>query len=219
MTAYSSKPFGVLTANGSRSLVPFLTALKEEYARQGKEDEQEMICLSVHAETEHGVEEALVRGMKKLTEIGVDCVAIPSGSAHAYLAVMQEATTVPVVNMVEETVQSLPEASSRVALLTTREMMESEVYQEVIEASGRICLIEPAWQTMVDTLIEHTDQPAYRERLTLEWQDLVNALRIADVQAVIIGATELSVLDKPTSEIVLVDAVQCLAQAIVKRYS
>lgn len=219
MTSYSPALFGVLTANGPRSLVPFLTALKEEYARQGKQDKQEMVCLSVYAEKPEDMEEALVRGAQRLVELGVECIALPSGATHAYLPEIQAATSVPVINMIEETVQSLPDASLRVALLTTRETMESGVYQEVIEASGHICLTDPAWQAAVDTLIEHTDQPAYRERLSHEWQDLVRALHASDAQVAIIAASELSVLQKPASELTIIDAEQCLAQAVVKRYA
>lgn len=65
------------------------------------------------------MEMAIIEGVRKLEKTGVDFIAIPYNTAHIYFNQLKKLVSVPLLNMVDETIKKIPNNSKKVALLAT----------------------------------------------------------------------------------------------------
>ena len=64
------------------------------------------------------MEMAIINGAKRLEKTGVDFIAIPCNTAHVYFDQVKNSLSIPLLNMVEETIKRVPEHSKKVALFS-----------------------------------------------------------------------------------------------------
>jgi aspartate racemase len=172
---------------------------------------------------------ALYATCKKLEASDADLIAIPCNTAHAFVERIQPYLSIPIVNMLHETVRHLrdkhPECQ-QVGLLATSGTLGSRVYHEAVEASGRQALAPDALnQARVMNAIYgekgvkagHTEGEC-RDDLLLALAHLVER----GAQAVILGCTELPLLLAQSSafavagtHVVLLDPTDILARKCV----
>lgn len=163
------------------------------------------------------MEIAIINGAKRLEKTGVDFIAIPCNTAHVYFDQVKNSLSVPLLNMVEETIKRVPEHSKKVALLATIPTVQSGIFQEALTKEGYEFLHQDDWQTCINQIIEKIKQGQISEALEL-WDELY--LQLADtIDTAIIACTDLNVVtDKSSGDISLVDSSTCLAEAIVHKY-
>ncbi|MFP7285693.1 amino acid racemase [Shouchella clausii] len=163
------------------------------------------------------MEMAIINGAKRLEKTGVDFIAIPCNTAHVYFDQVKNSLSIPLLNMVEETIKRVPERSKKVALLATTPTVQSGIFQEALAKEGYEFLHQDDWQTCINQIIEKIKQGQISESLEL-WDELY--LQLADtIDTAIIACTDLNVVtDKKSGDISLVDSSTCLAEAIVHKY-
>lgn len=144
---------------------------------------------------------ALYAACKRLESNDADLIAIPCNTAHAYVARIQPHLSIPIVNMLHETVSWIARhyrASARVGLLATSGTVASRVYHEAAAAAGFELLVpDQAHQQCVMEAIYgdngvkagHVDGECKRH-LMAALEHLV--ARGADI--VILGCTELPLI-------------------------
>ena len=166
-------------------------------------------------------------GLRGLERAGVGLVAIPCNSAHVWFDQIIEASTVPVLNIIDSTCDDLARhgvTSGRIGVLGTAGTLELGLYQGPLQARG--------YNVIVPTDDEITN-------LSTVAIDLVKANRIEEgfepaaecirrlvdrgADAVMLGCTELP-LALPHARraefgVVLTDSIDALARTVIDRWN
>jgi aspartate racemase len=162
---------------------------------------------------------ALDAGLRRLEGTGVDFIAMPCNTAHIYYQELAARTDVPLLNMIDELVHAIPESAHTIALLATRPTVEAGIYQAAIERAGFTLLIEERRQTQIDRLIQAIKSSPDHEAARALWHDLICELETAGVDTVLLACTDLNVASTTApTELTILDATRCLAQAVVRRW-
>lgn len=164
------------------------------------------------------MEQAIIDGAKRLEATGIDFIAMPCNTAHIYFDQIKQALDVPLLNIVDETIKTLPQSAAKVAVLGTPSTIESELYQQGLLTSGFQYVVEPYWQGKVNQIISDIKKPDQIDRAKELWVELNNELS-GKVDTVIIACTDLNVVTEQTdSHVHFVDSADCLAMAVVRNY-
>lgn len=165
----------------------------------------------------------LMAGARKLEGAGATLIAVPCNTAHAFLAEIQAAVDIPVLNMVEETRDLVLECGlvpgGVVALLATEGTVRARLYQHVFARTGiDVLLPDAAEQQRVNEAIALVKADADDARAGLVLADVVHDFEQAGVRAIIAGCTELPIalghVDRLSAEVI--DPTQALAGAVVR---
>ncbi|MGO4539434.1 aspartate/glutamate racemase family protein [Paenibacillus sp. 2TAB19] len=166
--------------------------------------------------------EAIEKDFKLLELAGAAHIAIPCNTSHYFYDQMQEMTTVPIINMVDETLKAIHAKygdNSKIGILATTGTINSGVYKAGCE-SYNMKLHEPneAIQELVmDIIYNQVKSNLEVDPAVLE--GIINELVYQEgCNCVIIACTELSCIpiNKQTMEI-SIDAMQVLVdQSIVR---
>ncbi|WP_345759191.1 amino acid racemase [Bacillus sp. PBIB1] len=163
------------------------------------------------------MENAIIKGAVKLEKTGVDFIAIPCNTAHLYFNQIKKSISVPLLNMIDETIKKIPKGSKKAALLATVPTVQSGIFQEALNREGYDFLHQDSWQIYVNQIIEKIKQGQIDEAGTL-YDELHHDLA-EKADTVIIACTDLNmVTDQKRSGLTIVDSSACLAQAIVNKY-
>jgi aspartate racemase len=221
---------GILAGMGPRSTAPFIdqvvTACQDLYGARHDIDFPPIMILSLptpfyvdrpvnHAE----MKTAICAGLRRLETAGVDFIAMPCNTAHAYFDELSQCVGVPMLNMVEETLRALPDAGIRVTLLATRTTVEAGVYQKGLKAAGLACHLSEDWQAQVDALILGIKSGASRAELSDQWRRLTSDLRCEGIDTVVLACTDLNAAaEEEIDGLAVIDSARCLARAVVREY-
>jgi aspartate racemase len=157
----------------------------------------------------------LIRIAINLQRAGAEALAIPCNTAHAYADSIRSAVSIPLLNMVQLTVDQIASSRriARVGLLASSAVLATELYAKAF-ASHDIAVVHPARQGEVMSLIKgvkcgETGVEAQTELARIAI-DLANQ---ADV--LLVGCSELSVIAAGITA-PFVDSLDVQAQAIVR---
>ncbi len=149
---------------------------------------------------------------RRLERAGTDLLAMPCNSAHYFLDDVRAATSLPALDMIDATVDTLAASGvSTVGLLATSGAIAAGLYQDPLASEGIDVVTPTAEEPIMDAIYAikrgHLEQPAVDgERVAAE-------LQANGAEVVIIGCTELSiVLDESAA---LVDPLRVLAEQSV----
>lgn len=166
---------------------------------------------------------ALIEGIHKLEDIGCDCVALTCNTAHYFYDEMVKEANVPIVNMVEEavkyTLKCIPDAE-KIGILATSGTISSGVYKKAVEKYGLEYTVPDENDQNSVTEIIYNQVKAGKEVDFKHFTDIINRLRKSGCDAVILGCTELSVINKDhnltkeNSDII--DAMEALAVKCIR---
>jgi aspartate racemase len=172
---------------------------------------------------------ALYATCKKLEAAEADLIAIPCNTAHAFVERIQPYLSIPIVNMVHETVRALRERhpdAERIGLLATSGTLASGVYHETLEAAGLrpIAPDEVNQRRVMNSIYgEHGVKAGFTEGACRDalMQALAHLVE-RGAEAVILGCTELPLLLAPSPAlsvagrtIALLDPTEILARRCV----
>ncbi|MED0873944.1 aspartate/glutamate racemase family protein [Bacillus mobilis] len=158
------------------------------------------------------MKKAIIEGAQKLESTGVDFIAMPCNTAHLYFEELQHSLSIPILNIVDETLQTIPENIKRVALLATEATIQAGIYQDGIAKRNIEYIHHEKWQTMINQIITYIKSGEVEEARKL-WSALVLQLK-DEVDTAIIACTDLNVVANED----FVDSSQCLAKAVVRMY-
>ncbi|WP_342716047.1 amino acid racemase [Bacillus paramycoides] len=158
------------------------------------------------------MKKAIIEGAQKLESTGAEFIAIPCNTAHLYFEELQHSLSIPILNIVDETLQAIPENINRVALLATEATIQTGIYQDGIAKRNIEYIHYEKWQTMINQIITYIKSGEVEEAHKL-WSALVVQLK-DEVDTAIIACTDLNVVAGED----FVDSAQCLAEAVVRMY-
>lgn len=222
---------GILAGMGPKSTGPFVDKVVEQcrqmYGAERDTDFPHMMIYSCPTPfyTDRPIchtdmEKAILQGAKKLESTGVDFIAMPCNTAHLYYASIQKELSVPLLNMVGETIKEIPRGARRTALLATAATAESGIYQQALASAGLRCVDRESWQTCINELLSLIKKGQNNEAAVL-WNRLCSELA-ESVDTVLIACTDLNVVadsnDNSSRGIHFVDSSACLARAVVRKY-
>jgi aspartate racemase len=172
---------------------------------------------------------ALYATCKRLESAGADAIAIPCNTAHAFVERIQAHLTVPIVNMLTETVEWIVNAygsGKAVGLLATSGTLQSQVYHQAASRAG-LEIVTPGvdYQAMVMDAIygPRGIKAGFTEGLCRE-QLLLAAEHLCELgaQVLILGCTELPLVlrhceafDINGHQVALVDPTLILARKCI----
>lgn len=225
----TSKPIiGVLAGMGPRSTAPFIDMLidacQSHYGARHDEDFPTIVAISqptpfrLDREPDGAAMVAAMRsGLRRLQHAGASFVAVPCNVAHVWLDALVADGDVPVIDMVAETVNRVPEGA-RVAVLATPATCASGLYQRRLHDAG-VSVAPPAdWQPRVTGVIDAVKRGALAEARADIPGLLDDMQRQGGVDLVVCACTDLTPVLPDTGTLRVVDAAQVLAEVSVERW-
>lgn len=219
---------GILAGMGPRSTAPFVDAVIDEaqkqYGAKYDIDFPHMLIYSLPTPfyldreiDDEDMIEALVFGLKQLEKSGVSFISMPCNTAHAYFTDLQNSISVPLINMVEESLKNISTGNGPVTVLATPSTMQSQVYQKGIKEKHVPYVFEEQWQESINQIIKLIKAGKTSEAQT-DWNKLIERIHSASISNAIIACTDLNALDLNNTFVKFVDSGATLAQATIEKY-
>ncbi|MFD1558366.1 aspartate/glutamate racemase family protein [Paraburkholderia silviterrae] len=157
--------------------------------------------LSCTALNEQGIADEMVlrseleRSVALLSGIGCTTVVIICNTAHVHLPFLRTRTSSEIIDMVDVAASSVKECRA-VGVLGSRSTRDVGLYREALRRHG----VEPveandAQQEKIDLLIQRVIDGSYTVADRVALRNIANELRIRGAEKVILGCTELPVLE------------------------
>lgn len=167
----------------------------------------------------------LLSDIKMQTQLGSAFIVLSCNTVHYFYDEMQKATPIPILHMPKETLAVVKSryAGKKVAFLGTEGSIKAGIYQNEIENAGYEVWLPPqTLQAKITQLIYHDikEEGFLNEALYVEILKEVHEKY--QQQAIILGCTELSLMEEKTAhtypvfdaQAILVDKTVALAQAL-----
>ena len=128
-----------------------------------------------------------------LEQAGAQVLVMPCNTAHCFYDAVQACVGVPILNMIELTVQALKRQSiSRAGLLATDGTVQSGIYQKHFEARGiELLLPDPEDQAAIMDMIYRGVKAGCTDYDTSRVRSALDRLLACGAQTLILGCTEL----------------------------
>ena len=225
----SRKTIGILAGMGPRSTARFLNVVLDECEKQyGAKYDDEFPHMMIYSlptpfylykpVNQEDLKRSVCEGVKRLEETGVDFIVIPCGSVHAFFNEISASVHVPVLNMVNEVVKEVPQDISSLALIATKIMHDSGLYQDALKARGSDIVETTDLQPQINGLIRSAKSHEPMEKLLERYQGLVKTLAERGATGIIIACTDLSDIAATKNQVRTFDAGKILAKATVSYY-
>ncbi|HFK1402118.1 amino acid racemase [Bacillus cereus] len=214
---------GILAGMGPKSTGPFVDTVVADcqtiYGAKHDMDFPHMMIYScptpfyMDRPIDHeAMKKAIIEGAQKLESTGASFIAMPCNTAHLYFEELQQSLSIPILNIVDETLKAIPETAKRVALLATEATVQSGIYQDGIAKRNIEYIHYEQWQESINQIISYIKGGEIEKARKL-WNALVLQLR-DEVDTAIIACIDLNVVASED----FVDSSQCLAKAVVRMY-
>lgn len=221
------KTIGILAGMGPRSTSPFIDLVinecQKQYNAKYDEDFPHIIIYSFPTPffidkpiDDNKMKKTLIKGLKKIQSFGVDYIAMPCNTAHAYFDVLKKSIKIPLLNIVDETLKNIKSNKNKITLFATPTTIESKVYQKGINKLKLNFVFKDDWQKQINTIIKNV-KSGNTKKANLLWIKLLNLVEKEKVKTIIIACTELSNLKKPKG-FTFIDSSECLAKTTIEKY-
>ncbi|UZD74802.1 aspartate/glutamate racemase family protein [Bacillus siamensis] len=219
---------GILAGMGPRSTGPFLESVldccENLYGAKFDNDFPHMIIYSLptpfhpkKAIDDSEMLKALKVGIDSLNNSNCSIIAIPCNVVHSYYKELCQMTHIPILNIIDETVNELEKEGNEVGLLATRGTVESNLYQEKLKLKGKNVFWNDEYQKRVDELILKTKTLGVCSKVTDEWKTIEDILLTEGINEVVCACTDLFFCTNHT-KLKIYDSSQILARRLVERY-
>ncbi|MFW5787524.1 MAG: aspartate/glutamate racemase family protein [Halanaerobiales bacterium] len=163
----------------------------------------------------------LIKTAQNLENAGADLITIPCNTAHYFVDDIQKSISLPIINMIKETVDWLRDHSEKqkIGLLATTGTIQTGLYNKYF-ANSDIELIYPDEneQKIIMEIIYSIKKGkqlsiSYKEELS----EIISKLYSKEICSVVTGCTELSMIaDSIDSPVTIIDPLDILAKNIVR---
>jgi aspartate racemase len=152
---------------------------------------------------------------------GADFIVMPCNTAHYFFSRIEEAVSIPVVNMVEETVRRLREvipSVRKVGLLATTGTVKAGVYEKVLSSGGIATLVPDGTdQDAVFDAVMAIKEEAGHARAKEVLRGIAGRLVERGAEAIIAGCTEIPLaLTQEDVSVPFFDSTEILAKTAVR---
>ncbi|MGH9856245.1 MAG: aspartate/glutamate racemase family protein, partial [Acidobacteriota bacterium] len=223
------KRIGILGGMSPESTAEFYELLIKKHLKTFSNDAYpEIIIFSVNfdkvlqhqdaSDTGPYVQE-LSKGLSALASAGVDFIVIPSNTVHKVLEELRAAVSVPILSIVDTTLdQANKQGLHKLLLLGTKQTMSGTFYQKEAAKRG-IDLTTPTngEQDVINTIIFEElvlgNEPSNKSK-----QYMLEIMgKHSEVDAIILGCTELQMIIKPgDTPLPLLDTLEIQVEATLK---
>jgi aspartate racemase len=160
----------------------------------------------------------LVDGAKRLESGGADFIVIPCNSVHIFIDKVRDAVDIPVISIVEESVNFVNKGNGPVILLSTGVTAESGMYQEGFdEKEVEYRLPGKKVQSKLDKLISELVNAIGSEEKENDLRDIIKDMEPKDNEFVLLACTDLQLLIREAADNQVVDTMEILADVTVER--
>jgi aspartate racemase len=179
---------------------------------------------AVYGDSESPVPE-MIRTAQVLEQAGAEMLLMPCNLAHFYLADIQKAIRIPMLDMVAETVKFTVEnypQSSQVGIIASTPTIECGIYEKAFRRHDRV-LISPdpnEQESKVMRAIYATDgiKCGYKLKPRAVLMEVAERLVDDGAELIITGCTEVSlVMKQKNSPFVVIDPMEIIARVAVRR--
>ncbi len=208
----SNKILGILGGLGPLATVYFMDMLVKMTDVQKDQDHISMIVLNHAAipdrtdfildSTKPNPLPMMIEDAKKLEKSGADFVVMPCNTAHFFYEQIQHNISIPMLNIIEETVRYAVENTpdiKKLGILATKGTITAGAYQHMCEKFG----IDWAVPSLADEQslmnIIYNQVKAGKEVNINEFIKIIENMKADGCDAVALGCTELSVINKDFS--------------------
>ncbi|HDX9707750.1 TPA: aspartate/glutamate racemase family protein [Bacillus thuringiensis] len=225
--------FGILGGLGPQATLNFMQTLIEKTDASKDQEHMNYIAFQ-HAtipdrtafilkQTDVNPFPYLKEDIKKLESMKVDFIVMPCNTAHYFYNQLQNETSVPIINMINETIKYIKKKYSvkiKIGVLATEGTIKSNLYYDVMEENGFIVISTPIEiQRITNTLIY--DQVKKKKELNKEvYLKIINQMISLGCELIILGCTELSVINSNIESLAvsipIVDAQRVLVEKTIK---
>ena len=139
----------------------------------------------------------MARDAQRLVTFGADVLAIPCNTAHYFYDRLNETISVPILNMVEETVlEAKARGCCRVGILATSGTVQTGTYSRMCERHGLefVCPDESHQQDLMNVIYGDIKQGKRPDMA--RFFAVADSLKRQGCTRVILGCTELSIIKK-----------------------
>ena len=139
----------------------------------------------------------MARDAQRLVTFGADVLAIPCNTAHYFYDRLNETISVPILNMVEETVlEAKARGCCRVGILATSGTVQTGTYSRMCERHGLefVCPDESRQQDLMNVIYGDIKQGKRPDMA--RFFAVADSLKRQGCTRVILGCTELSIIKK-----------------------
>ena len=202
------KTIGIIGGLGPPSTVKYYEWLNQGMSQRLGEGQSARILLSsvnmadVTALRERG--DPIAEGefyaaeAKKLERAGADFILIASNTSHKNAPAVEAAVRIPLLHLADATAKAIrARGARRVALLGTILTMETDFYQSRLRAAGLEVLIPEAedrkW--ISETIYTELVRGVVRSEVSARFRSIIDQLEKRGIEGVILGCTELTLLD------------------------
>jgi aspartate racemase len=158
---------------------------------------------------------ALAESATTLERAGADVLAMPCNTAHAFLPEVRASVSIPVLDMLDETVAAAASGAAPVGLLATSGTLRAGLYQRAFREAGAEMLV-PSEREQRDVMrIIELVKAGRTDRAIPTFEDAISRLLGRGATGVVLGCTELSVLHQrcPRSPTRVTDPMSALVLA------
>ncbi len=206
-TSAANKKLGILGGLGPMSSVYFYELLTRHTDARCDQDHLDLLLSSgattpdrtafILGNSPDSPLPRMIADAEALIAAGADLIAIPCNTAHYFYDALAEAISVPVINILRETVYALASRGIRkIGVLATAGTVASGAYRHVCEQAGLECLVpDAAGQAILNKIIYDEvkqGRPADMDAFRAVSADLLDA----GCERLVLGCTELSLLKR-----------------------
>ncbi|GGB93532.1 aspartate/glutamate racemase family protein [Cellulomonas carbonis] len=226
-------PVGVIGGVGPQATAYFLDMVVRLTDAARDQDHLDLVVLNhatipdrtafIVGESDEDPGPVMAEDARRLERFGVQFLVLPCNTAHHFTDEVAGAVTVPLLNIVEETVaetrRRVPGLGT-VGLLATTGTARAAVYQREAERHGLTCLLPDDDDQARVMRIIYEQVKAGRPVDVDTFHDVVEGLRRRGAEVVVLGCTELSVVAADhdlLADRTLVDSLDVLARRTIER--
>ncbi len=203
----SEKILGVLGGLGPLATVYFMDLIVKMTEAKKDQDHISMIVLNHAAipdRTEYILDNSkpnplptMIEDAKKLQAAGSAYVVMPCNTAHFFYEQIQKNLSIPMLNIIEETVkESCEKGVKKLGILATKGTVSAGSYQNMCEKYGIEWAVPSAEDEQSLMNIIYSQVKAGKEINISEFLRIVENMKANGCDAVTLGCTELSVINK-----------------------
>lgn len=159
----------------------------------------------------------MVSDAKKLVDYGADVIAIPCNTAHYFYARLSENITVPIINIIYETVKTVSGLGcKKVGLFATEGTVKTKTYEMQLDKAGIDLLIPTDDEQRIISDVIYGSVKQGKKPDMEKFYSVAQSMKKKGCEKIILGCTELSVLKKDVGlDEYFIDSMEVLAKSTI----
>lgn len=161
----------------------------------------------------------LIDAAKRLEKGGADFLVMPCNSLHIFIDKIRNSVKVPVLSIVEETVKFLKyKRVSKVGILANATLLKHKLYEDTFKKENIEQIVpEKTDQEKIGILINKLVLNEYSDKDKAELLNIIGRFKKNDLKSIILACTDLQLLVRHNSELMIFDTMKIFAEATVDK--